>query len=118
MAHSDEWKRMEARQRQWEREKLGRAAKSAKAGAGTLEASKEESDKKDGSQATRLIEIGKTADLWHTPAGDAYATISTEKARQNVPLKSKQFRRWLQHQFFLAHEKAAGGQAVQDAIGA
>jgi hypothetical protein len=70
------------------------------------------------SQATQLVELAADAELWHTPGadGEAYATIEVDGHRETWPCKAKGFRRWLARQFFAAHEKAPGAQAVQDAL--
>jgi hypothetical protein len=70
------------------------------------------------SHATQLVELAADAELWHTPGadGEAYATIEVDGHRETWPCKAKGFRRWLARQFFAAHEKAPGAQAVQDAL--
>src|SRR5262249_50192947 len=69
--------------------------------------------------ATRLVTLATDAgvELFHTPEGDAYATIDVEGHKEIWPLKVKSFRRWLAR---LCHEeegKAPGSQAIQDALG-
>jgi len=68
-------------------------------------------------QATALIELGSSAEYWHTPAGDAYATLPVAKHRENWPIRGKMFRRWLAREYYMACNAPPGAQAVQDAIG-
>jgi hypothetical protein len=71
------------------------------------------------SQATRLVDLALTTsiELFHTPDGEAYATIAVEGHRETWPLKVKAFRRWLARLFYQAEDKSPGSQAVQDALG-
>jgi hypothetical protein len=71
------------------------------------------------SQATRLVTLAIDAgvELFHTPEGEAYATIAVEGHRETWPLKVKGFRRWLARRFYEEEDKAPGAQAVQDALG-
>jgi len=70
------------------------------------------------SQATTLVALalGAGAELFHSPEGDAYATIEVEGHRETWPLKVKGFRRWLARLFYEEQHKAPGSQAVQDAL--
>jgi hypothetical protein len=71
------------------------------------------------SQATRLVALATNASvkLFHTPEGDAYATIDVDGHQETWPLKVKGFRRWLARRFYEEEDKAPGAQAVQDALG-
>jgi hypothetical protein len=71
------------------------------------------------SQATRLITLALDAgaELFHTPDGDAYATIAVAGHKETWPLKVKGFRRWLTRLFYQTEAKSPGSQAVQDALG-
>ena len=69
------------------------------------------------SQATELVEMAETAELFHDPNGEAYATVEVDKHRETWLLKAKGFRSWLRQQYYLAHDKTPGSQAVQDALG-
>lgn len=68
------------------------------------------------SQATTLVEIAAAGELWHTAADDAYATVKVGEHLENWPVRSKGFRRWLSRQYYLMEGRAAGAQAVQDAM--
>jgi hypothetical protein len=71
------------------------------------------------SQATLLVSLamGAGAELFHSPEGDAYASISVEGHRETWPLKVRGFRRWLARLFYEEEGKAPGSQAIQDALG-
>ena len=75
-------------------------------------------DERKPSQAVQLIEIGRTAELWHTPAGEAFATVDAGGHKENLPLKSMAFREWLNRRFYEESrgKSAAGGAAMQTAI--
>lgn len=70
-------------------------------------------------QADKLVEIVEDAELFHGPGddGEAYATIAVGDHRETHAVNRRSFRRWLAGQYWQAHEKAPGGQAIQDAIG-
>jgi hypothetical protein len=71
------------------------------------------------SQATRLVGLARDAGatLFHTPEGEAYASILVEGHTETWPLKVKGFRRWLARLFYEEYDKAPGSQAIQDALG-
>jgi hypothetical protein len=69
------------------------------------------------SQATRLVALAEEAELFHSPDGEAYATLAVAGQRQTWLLKSQAFRRWLARQFYEEEAKAPSAQALQDAVG-
>jgi hypothetical protein len=71
------------------------------------------------SQATRLVALamGAGVELFHTPEGEAYASMGVEGHTETWPLNVRGFRRWLARLFYTEEAKAPGGQAVQDALG-
>ena len=68
------------------------------------------------SQATALVGLTEGVELWHSPDFDAYVTIEGGGHGENYPLISRAFKQWLSRQFYLEQGKAAGSQAVQDAL--
>lgn len=70
------------------------------------------------SQATQLIELAADAgaELFHTPDGEAYATIPVGERRETWPLRGPGFRGWLARAFYESAGGAPGAQAVQDAL--
>jgi hypothetical protein len=71
------------------------------------------------SQATLLVSLamGAGAELFHSPEGNAYATIDVDGHRETWPLKVRGFRRWLARLFYEEEGKAPGSQAIHDALG-
>ena len=75
-----------------------------------------ENSVKNNSQATKLVGLAEDVELWHSPDFEVYATIPTDGHLESLPLNSKSFKRWITRQFYLEQGKAAGSQAVQDAL--
>jgi hypothetical protein len=78
-----------------------------------------EQDRRRGpSAATILVNLARAAgvELFHGPDQAGYATVPVAGRHETWPLRSKGFRRWLALLFFQAEEKAAGGQAILDAL--
>jgi hypothetical protein len=73
--------------------------------------------KRKPTQAELLLLAAADAELWRTPDFDCYATIQVDDHKENWPIRSKRFRRWLLRRFYEAHGKAPGAQAVQDTLG-
>jgi hypothetical protein len=69
------------------------------------------------SQATQLVQLADSFELFHTPDGEAYATINVHDHRETWLLRSKGLRRWLGRLFFATYRKSPGAQALQDALG-
>lgn len=72
-----------------------------------------DNDDKKKSQSTVLIEIGKQFKLFHDDNKDAYAEISGNVV---YPLRSKEFKELLSHDFFKLADKGCNTNAVSDAI--
>lgn len=68
------------------------------------------------SQATRLVSLAAGAEFFHTPDGDAFASVPIAQHRETWALRSKGFRRWLAYRYYSATEKTPGAQAVEDAL--
>jgi hypothetical protein len=56
-------------------------------------------------------------EFFHTPCGEAYASIPIHVHRETYALRSPGLRLWLRQRFYAATEKAPSSQAVQDALG-
>jgi len=69
------------------------------------------------SQATRLVELAADVEFFHTPDGDAYATIAVETHFETWPLRAKGFRRWLLRRYYEENGGAPGAQAFNEALG-
>ena len=68
------------------------------------------------SQAQQLIELGEAAELWHTPAADGFATVTVGDHVEHYPVRSRHFRLWLDHQFFLSTGGAPNSEARSSAL--
>jgi len=55
-------------------------------------------------------------DLWHTPAGDAYATVPVGEHNETWPIKSQTFKRYVAKCFFDEQQKAMNSDALSAAI--
>ena len=76
-----------------------------------------EEEERKPTQAELLIRCADGAELFHTPAGDSYATVPVNEHRETHPVKAKGFRRWLVRAFFERYDRPPGNQALQDALG-
>jgi hypothetical protein len=92
-----------------------KAPKTVKLADGTEVAAEEEERKP--TQAELLIRCAAGAELFHTPAGDSYATVSVGDHQETHPIKSKGFRRWIVRAYFEQYDRPPGAQAMQDALG-
>lgn len=73
-------------------------------------------DDKERSQATIAANMAAVWDLWHTPAKDAYATITIDDHQETWPVRSQTFKRYLAMQFFEDQGKAMNSDALSAAI--
>ncbi|MCA3748074.1 MAG: hypothetical protein IN808_02920 [Rubrobacter sp.] len=74
-----------------------------------------EAGSKKPAQAELLIRYAEGAELFHTPDGEAHATIRVAGHRETWPLKSRRFKEWLLRQFYEEMGKAPSAQALTDA---
>ena len=74
---------------------------------------------KQTSQSTTLVRLAEKAgiELFHDADLNGYAVIRTGGHRETLPLRSKEFRLWLQRLFWADRKGAANSQAVQEALG-
>lgn len=69
------------------------------------------------SQAERLIALARPADLFLARDGEtACASVTVNKHRETWALRSRGFRLWLTHQFYISEGRAPGGDALRDAL--
>ena len=68
-------------------------------------------------QAELLIKNASDAEFFHTPAGDAYATVPVGDHLETHAVKSKGFKRWLVRRFYEQYNRPPGTQALQEALG-
>lgn len=70
------------------------------------------------SQATAIVGLVQEAgaELWHDPDGIAYASLPVGDHRETWRLRSRQFKEHASRLYHATEAKAAGAQALQDAI--
>ena len=68
------------------------------------------------SQATRLVAIGKTAELFANRDGDAYARVDHDGHAETWPIRSRGFKRWLARRCYAEEERSPSAQALDDAL--
>src|SRR5262249_3324947 len=68
------------------------------------------------STATRLVDLtsGAGIELFHTPAGEAYAVIPAEDHQETWPVRSKAFRLHLNRLHFQVTRTAPNTQAIEE----
>jgi hypothetical protein len=71
------------------------------------------------SQSQRLVELVTTgsAELWHNPDGDGYASIVVGDHCEHHAIRKRGFKRWLSRLYYLDCGGAPNSQAMQDALG-
>jgi hypothetical protein len=69
------------------------------------------------SQATKLVSIAERGELFHTPEGTAFATVTVETHLETWPVKSRGFRQYLSREFYASEKTAPHAQAFQEALG-
>jgi hypothetical protein len=89
-------------------------ANSSKGSVGSDSATAEGKSKTTQSQL--VIEITADAELFHTPAGEAFAVLPVGNHQEVWPLKSVGCRRWLMRAFYQKFGKPPSTQAMQDAV--
>jgi len=70
----------------------------------------------DPKQADILIEIAKSADLFHSPDGRGYADVNVNDHRQTLAIRAKGFRQWISRQFYTTTKSAPNSEALQSAL--
>jgi hypothetical protein len=68
------------------------------------------------SQATLAANMAVDWNLWHTPSKEAYATIMLGSHRENWPVRSQTFKRFMAKQFFDEQGKALNPEALSAAV--
>jgi hypothetical protein len=67
-------------------------------------------------QADILIELSRSAELFHAPDGTGFADLDINGHRETWPIRSKGFRRWLACRFFETTRGAPSSEALQSAL--
>jgi hypothetical protein len=63
-----------------------------------------------------LAHLGAPNQLFHTPAGTAFADIPVKDHQETWPIRSKRFRSWLRRGYYEATGEAASAAAVRSAL--
>jgi hypothetical protein len=71
---------------------------------------------RDPSQADILLELARTAELFHTPDGSGFADLDINGHRETWPIRAKGFRRWLTRRFYEETGGAPSSEALQSAL--
>jgi hypothetical protein len=75
-----------------------------------------ESAERSPTQADILIELTKTLDLFHSPDQSGFADLDVNGHRETWSIRSKGFKNWLAHRFFLETGGAPSSEALQSAL--
>ena len=67
-------------------------------------------------QADILIELARTAELFHAPDGTGFADLFINDHRETWPIRTRGFRRWLARRFFETTEGAPSSESLQSAL--
>ena len=81
--------------------------------------SEEDDNKKrrNSTQPQTLIKLAEEgAELWKTPDQEGYATVQIGKHKENWPIKSTQFRRWLAGRYWDVLGETANEKAIKSAL--
>jgi hypothetical protein len=81
-----------------------------------IEGENGESGGRSRTQADILIDLAKSAELFHAPDGTGFADLDINGHRETWPIRAKGFRRWLARRFFEATQGAPSSEALQAAL--
>jgi hypothetical protein len=65
-----------------------------------------------------LVDFAKSCELFHTPAGECFATVDVQDHRETYRIKSPDFRKWLNYKFYQKTGGAPSSKAMAEAINA
>ncbi|MDP9244149.1 MAG: DUF3854 domain-containing protein, partial [Chloroflexota bacterium] len=68
------------------------------------------------SAAARIVDLADEVELFHTPAGEPYATLVNADHRETHAVRSLLFRSWLRRRYWEAQRQPASGNALGDAV--
>jgi hypothetical protein len=71
----------------------------------------------DTAQSDILIELAKSANVFHAPDGTGYADIRIGSHRETWPINSKAIRGWLRHEYYKKTGRPPTREAITSAIG-
>ena len=82
-----------------------------------LEEKPKDAKEKPPSQATLLLELCESLELFHTSDEECYATVPVSNHKETWALRSQGFKRWLLREYYLKFGSAPCTQSVQEVIG-
>src|SRR5262249_6837663 len=68
------------------------------------------------SQADKLVKLADGVELFHADIDEAFANIAVGDHVETWNVRTKGFRHWLSHAYYLKYQKAPSSQAMQDAL--
>lgn len=68
------------------------------------------------SQADELLELAGEVELFRSPDGVAFASPTIKGHRETWRLRSREFSRWLEHEFYTQHKSVPSAQAMRAAL--
>src|SRR5205085_11747914 len=81
---------------------------------------KDKTDPPDGTekkQADVLVELASSVELFHDRDDVGYARFDVNGHKENWPIRSKGFKRWLARGFYESTQSAPSSEAMQAALG-
>lgn len=84
---------------------------------GQPEADEQNSADRTRSQATRLVELAGSAELFATPDAEAYASLTVENHVETWALRSSGFKNWLARRYYETYGDAPSTNTLKDALG-
>jgi hypothetical protein len=87
---------------------------SASADAGTAKG--KEGRQRRPAQRDSLMSLTTDCRLWHSPDGDGFASYAVGNHRENWPIRSQRFKRWLAARAYEHMGLAPGAQALEDTL--
>lgn len=74
-------------------------------------------EKRQPAQSELLVDLAADVELFHTPDGEACATVQVHDHQETHAVRQKPFRDWLVRRFYEREKKPPTAQALQDALG-
>jgi hypothetical protein len=69
------------------------------------------------SHADALLRIAQAIELFRTPEGDAFATVSLKGRAEHYPIPSEAIKKWLKHAYWLETGRGPSGESIESALG-
>ncbi len=92
------------------------ASKSDTGETGTNKSEAKQARPRRAPQRDGLMALTQFCDLWHGPDSEAYVTYPVNGHRENWPVRSANFKRWLAARSYEESGMVPGGQALEDTL--